>query len=66
MLVDPITGVLNGCQHRKDTGLTVKKFITIKNPGKYIFFFIKQRESNTNFGLKLSIDPPTYSPKVKP
>ena len=31
MLVDPITGVLNGCRHKKGTGLIVKKLLFIQN-----------------------------------
>ena len=31
MLVDPITSVLNGCRHKKGTGLIVKKLLFIQN-----------------------------------
>ena len=47
MLVNPITGVLNDCRHRKWTELMVKKFICIQNQEEHLVI-VKQCKSNKN------------------
>ena len=47
MLVNPITGVRNGCRHRKGTELMVEKFICIQNQ-KERLVLVKQYKSNQN------------------
>ena len=68
MLVDPITGVLNGCRHKKGTGLIVKKLLFIQNWEEHLIL-IKQYKNNKIldccFYLKLSIDAPWHCPKAK-
>ena len=50
MVVNPITGVLNGCRHRKGTELMVKKFICIQNQEEHLEHLVlgKQNKSNKN------------------
>ena len=58
MLVNPITGVLNGCRHRKGTELMLKKFLCIQNQEKHIVL-VKQYKTKILilvFDLKLSLD----------
>ena len=61
MLVNPITGVLDGCRHRKGTELMVKKFIYIQNQEEHTGL-VKQCKKNkilvAVFDLKLSLDAP--------
>ena len=65
MLVNPITGVLNGCRHRKGTELMLKKFLCIQNQEKHIVL-VKQYKTKILilvFYLKLSLDASKPLPK---
>ena len=44
MLVDPITGVLNDCRHKKGTGLIVKKLLFMEDAGDSRLSIAKSRE----------------------
>ena len=61
VLVNPITGVLNGYRHRKGTEFMARKFICIQNHEEHIVR-VKQRKNNKILivvtDLKLSLDAP--------
>ena len=61
MLVNPITGVLNGCRHWKGTEVMLKKFIWFQNQEKH-FVLVKNMKATQIlilvFDLKLSLDAP--------
>ena len=48
-LFDPITDVLNGCRHRKDTELIVIRFISVQNWEERLVV-VKQYKCNKNLG----------------
>ena len=47
MHVNPVTGVPNGCQHRKGTELMVKKFVCIQKQEEHLVRE-KQYKGNKN------------------